>query len=235
MGRKENNSAFKLSLQINNLTFIDYCNRLKRVATSIFDIENLPNSMNLRFLEETLFYDGQATILKDKNLGIINTRCSPSRSFNIYGIPTGFQCYSYSYNEERELYTGLEENKELKINMNDEELKTCILVMNNWDRIPTATAIELFAYRLYEVERTIDVNLKSQKFPCIITVDEKERMFMLNLYQQYNGNQPFIFGDKSKLNPKSIQVLNTNAPYRIDQLTEYKRSIWNECLTYLRN
>ena len=49
---------------------------------------------------------------------------------------------------------------------------TCVLVMNNWDRIPTVATIQLFAYRLYEAETTAMTNIKAQKTPILITVDE---------------------------------------------------------------
>ena len=87
--------------------------------------------------------------------------------------------------------------------------------------------------RLTEAERTCDVNLKSQKFPLLISVDEKQRLMMENLYNQYNGNQPFIFGDKKQLDKDSVKAIQTDAPYVIDKITEYKKEIWNEALTYL--
>ena len=54
-----------------------------------------------------------------------------------------------------------------------------------------------------------------------------------NLYMKYDGNQPFIFGDRNDLNPNSIQALVTGAPYVADKLYELKQNIWNEVLTFL--
>ena len=55
---------------------------------------------------------------------------------------------------------------------------------------------------------------------------------MLNLYKQYDGNEPYIFGDKS-INTNAIQVFKTDAPYVADKLYQLKTQIWNEALTYL--
>jgi hypothetical protein len=55
---------------------------------------------------------------------------------------------------------------------------------------------------------------------------------MRNLYQKYEGNEPFIFGDKN-LNPNALKVLKTDAPYVADKLYTLKSQIWNEALTYL--
>ena len=48
---------------------------------------------------------------------------------------------------------------------------------------------------------------------------------------KWEGNEPVIFGD-NKLNPESLKVLNTGAPYVADKLYTLKTQIWNEALTY---
>ena len=93
--------------------------------------------------------------------------------------------------------------------------------------------MELFAFRLYEASRVCDINITSQKTPVLLVADETQRLFLENLYQQYNGNQPFIFGDKDQLGENTIKCINTQAPYVADKITEYKKEIWNEALTFL--
>lgn len=93
--------------------------------------------------------------------------------------------------------------------------------------------MELFAYRLYEAERSCDVNIKTQKFPNIILTDEKQLFTLKQMYQKIDGNEPAIFGDKKNLNPDTIKVLQTNAPFIADKLQEYKKEIFNEALTFL--
>ena len=82
------------------------------------------------------------------------------------------------------------------------------------------------------MDRAIDVNANAQKTPILILCDEKQRLTMLNLYKQYDGNEPVIFGDKN-LNAKGVTVLQTGAPYVADRLYELKTQLWNEALTYL--
>ena len=90
MGKKTktNSKEFFESLYNNQATYADYMNRLKKVATSIFEWINLPESMNQRYLEETLFYYGMAALLKDEEYGFINTRCASNGVINIYVLPT---------------------------------------------------------------------------------------------------------------------------------------------------
>lgn len=223
--RKKFCSTFSDTEFVNDKTYFDYLERFKRIALTMFEWVNLPESMNERYLEECLYYKGQASLLYDSKYGYINTQCASNGYINIYGLPSSLNCYSFDYQTDRKLYTGLpsEEEKE----------NSCILVMNNYERIPTAYSIELFAYRLYEAQRTCDVNIKAQKFPVLITIDEKQRLTMENLYEQYQGNKPVIFGDKNSLQEGVLKVLNTEAPFVIDKITDYKKEIWNECLTFL--
>ncbi len=95
--------------------------------------------------------------------------------------------------------------------------------------------MELFALRLYEAERTADVNIKAQKTPIMILLNEKQRLTMQNLYNQYDGNHPFIFGDKDNLSQEQLKAIKTDAPFIADKIIDYKKEIWNEALTFLRN
>ena len=228
----KNNYKFIDSLILNDATFNDYLLRFKRVALSIFEWVNLPSSMNAQFIEECLYYDGICALLKDEKYGFINTKCSSNGKLNIYGLPTSLYCYSYEYNTSRTLYTGLlpnlsEDRKKYLENTG------CILVQNNFDRLPTCGSMELYSYRLYEAQRTADTNIIAQKTPVMVIVDEKQRALMQNLYNQYNGNQPFIFGDTKQLSEDKLRAIKTDAPFIADKIMEYKKEIWNEALTYL--
>ena len=222
----KNNYQFIDSAIVNDDTYWDYLERFKKIALSMFEWVNLPKTMNAMYLEKCLYYLGQATLLKDENYGFINTRASSDGYINIYGYPTSLNCYSYDYHSTRTLYSGL--NKE-----NNNEFEECILVQNNWERIPTAGTLELFAYRLYEAEQTAMINIKAQKTPVLILTDEKQRLTMENLYSQYDGNRPVIFGDKNNLDFDKIKSISTEAPFVADKIMEYKKEIWNEALTFL--
>lgn len=235
MGRKRykaNNREFIDTAWVNDATYWDYLERLKKVAMSMFEWVNLPESMNARYIEKCLYYNGSATFLYDETLGYINTNCATSGQINIYGIPTAMNCYSYGYQETRRVYTGLRYDEYANpINKNYEE---CILVMNNWDRTPTASTLELFALRLYEAERSCDVNIKAMKTPVLVLADtENQRVTMKNLYSQYDGNEPFIFADKNSLSEGQIKAIKTDAPFLADKIMEYKKAIWNEALEFL--
>lgn len=220
-----NNREFLDSAYLNNATFNMYMQIFEDVARSMFEWVNLPDSMDARWLEFALYYDGMAAMLKDEKFGFINTRAACASAFNIYGLPTKLQCYSYEYHTQRSVYSGLLPNVK--------DTQQCILVQNNWNRTPTFAAMELFSYRLYEAQRSIDTNVKSMKFPTLILTNDKQRLSMINMYNEYDGNQPVIVADKNLMDNNELKSLRTDAPFVADKLQEYKKEIFNEALTYL--
>lgn len=216
--------AFRDAIIMNDQTYVDYLERMKKIALSMFEWQNLPSSMNARFIEMCLFYIGQAALLYDDEYGYLNTMAADGGYINIYGLPTELQCYSYRFNQRRSLYmtdTGEEKGKE------------CILVMNNYERIPTASTVTLFAYRLAEAQRTADVNIKAQRTPVLITTDQKQLFTLKKVYEEFDGNTPAIFADKNILTPDALKSLKTDAPFIAQDVMDYKREIWNEFLTFL--
>lgn len=218
-------ALFKDAALVNDATYFDDLERIKKVALSIFEWVNLPAGMDARWLERCLYYKGQAAMLYDDAMGYINTSATAAGQINIYGIPVQLNCYSYGYQSTRRTYTSGSTTQR--------ENQGAVLVMNNWERKPTASTIELFALRLYEAERAIDTNIKNSKFPLVILTDDKQRLTMVNMYRQISGNEPVIFGDKNAGLEDSVKVLKTDSPYIADKLMDYKKAIWNEALTFL--
>ena len=222
--KKSLNSNFEDAMLLNSATYVDYLERMKKIALSMFEWENLPSSMNARYLEMCLYYKGQAALLYDEDYGFINTQAADSGYINIYGLPTKINCFSYSFNKMRELYVP-------GTNLPAEE--ECILVLNNYQRIGTASTLELYAKRLTEAQRTADINIAAQKTPVLIMTDKNQELTMRNMYAQYDGNSPVIYGDKNLLNTDSIQVVKTDAPFVANDIRVYMQGIWNEFLTFL--
>lgn len=202
------------SAAMNNGTYKQYYNRLVELAISMFEWKNLPDSVDARFLELCLFVDGQAIFFYDEELGYLTLQNAMNGGFNVYRIPVNRRAYAVNgYNRE------LNENNS-------------VIIFNNYLHTNSQLDAVMFAKRLYNLDRAIDVNANAMKTPIIIKCDETQRLTMLNLYKQYDGNEPYIFGDKA-INTNAIQVFKTDAPYVADKLYQLKTQIWNEALTYL--
>lgn len=201
------------SAMLNNKTYIDYYSRLKEFALNVFEWKGLPDTVDERFLELTLYEFGFALYFNDDILGNLALTCMIGGELNIYRIPKFRRAYATNgYNAER--------------GPNDS-----VLIFNNYLHTPTDLTIRLYARRLYEIERTIEVNVRAQKTPVLIIGSEKEMLSLKNMYMQYEGNAPVLYGDKT-LNPECFNVLKTDAPYVADKLTVLKHNIWNEALTF---
>ena len=217
-------SEFRDAVLLNDDTYFDYLDRMKKIALSMFEWINLPKTCNARYLEMCLYYNGQAALLYDEDLGFVNTQAVDAGYINIYGLPTKINCFSYRFNKERELYVS-------GTNLPPEE--ECILVMNNYERVPTGSTIGLFAARLAEAQRTADINIKAQRTPILIPTDQKQYFSMKKMYEEYDGNSPVIFGDRNLTGSENLKAIKTDAPFIANDIMDYKREVWNEFLTFL--
>ena len=202
------------SAALNNITFRHYYNRLTELAISMFEWKNLPDSVDPRFLELTLFTDGMAVFFKDEVLGFLCLQVAVNGGFNVYRIPKNRRAYAVNGYQAK-----LDESNS-------------VIIFNNYLHTNSRLDVEMYSRRLWDLDRAIDVNAKAQKTPVVIQCDETQRLTMLNLYKKYEGNEPFIFGD-SALNTNGVKVLKTDAPYVADRLYTLKTQIWNEALTHL--
>ena len=213
--KKKKNQAFHDALMANGATYVQYYNRLKELSMSMFEWKNLPDTVDERYLELGLFSSGCMVFFKDDVIGELALNMTYHGGFDIYGEPTSRIAYS-RYNQ---FQTTL--NKD-----------NSVIIWNNMLRTNSALDVQMFAYRLYNLDRIVDINTNAQKTPVLITCDEKQKLTMKNLYMQYDGNYPVIFGD-SNLDIKSLSVLKTDAPFVSDKIYDLKVKIWNEALTYL--
>ena len=206
-----------VAMGANNATYIDYLDRLRLLSTSIFSWKNLDKVAGFgaeRFLEQALYDNGRACFVKDPELGFMVLKANPSDKLNIYQLPIKVQAWSIGY------------TKQFKFD-------DIAYIMNNVLQKPTLSTIMLIAYRLYETERTIDVNLMAQKTPVLIQGDTKTILTLKQVYEQYSGNTPFIFGNKQFDVSNKLSAIKTDAPYIIDKLTQHKKDLMTEALNFL--
>jgi hypothetical protein len=213
--KKKKNQSFHNTLMANGATYVQYYNRLMELSMSMFEWKNLPDTVDERYLELGLFSSGCMVFFKDDVIGELALNMTYQGGFDIYGEPNRRRAYS-RYNQ---FQTTLDKSNS-------------VIIWNNMLRTNSALDVQMFAYRLYNLDRIVDINANAQKTPVLITCDEKQKLTMKNLYMQYEGNYPVIFGD-SNLDIKSLSVLKTDAPFVSDKIYDLKVKIWNEALTYL--
>lgn len=213
--RKREKTLFGESATVNNLTYMQYLNRLTELSVSMFEWKNLPPTVDARYLELHLFETGSMVYFDDDVIGNLCLDCLPSGRLDVYGNPVLRRAYS-GYNNYQKL---LKESNS-------------VIIWNNYLHTNSILEVKMFARRLYNLDRIIDVNANAQKTPVLIQGTEQQRLTLKNLYEEFDGNSPFIFGDKN-LDLNSLKCLQTGAPYVCDKLYNLKQMYWNEALTYL--
>ena len=214
------------SANANSLAEQYYLSRLSELAMSMFKWKNLPDSVDSRFLEYTLFYEGAAVFFKDEYLSNSELSDNTDGSFLCLQVVLGGDLNVYRVPNNRKAYAVNTYNKQLTQN-------DSVIIWNNMIRLPEYGRMMYYATQLAEIDRAITVNVKGQKFPIAILCDESQRLTLKNVYKQYDGNEPFIFGDSSLDLSKMIQAINTGSPYVADKLQDLKNNKWSEAMMCL--
>lgn len=202
---------------LNNRILTDYFYRLMLISKSLFEWSNLPNGLDEKWIERYLFTEGACLFFKDPTLGYMVTKYGDNGKLNYYDEPTKVRPYATDFT-----YDG----PQLENNEN------CVIIRNNDDMIPTVGTIQLYAYKLTNIDRTIDTNIIAQKMPMIIKCSDKQKLSLKQVINQKNDNEPVIYGDKN-LDQSEIDVLKTDTPIVFDKLQIQKHAVWNECMTFL--
>mgnify|MGYP004668638855 FL=1 len=200
--------------QADQAAYCDYYSRLKNLASTMFKWENLPDSVNERYLEYCLFTYGRAVFFDAPSLGYMALNCA-LEGINFYQEPNTIRPIT-----------------PIKV-FGSIPFDECVLIRNTPDMYPTFLTTIRYAKMLYDIDRTIDVNINAQKTPVLILTDQKQKQSAMNLYQKYNGNTPVIYGNKDNYDPNSFKVLRTDAPFVAGQLQDIKITKYNEYLGFL--
>lgn len=202
------------SMDLNNSIFNDWFFRLIELEINMYEWKDIPETIDERFLEMALLYDGMAVFFEDEVMGYLALQVMIGGDLNVYRVPNIRNAYAVNgYNR-----TLGPDNS--------------VIIFNNRLRTPSVKTLQLYALKLAELDMTILTNVKAQKTPTLITCSESQKLSMKNLYMKYDGNQPLIFAEKG-MDPNSISCLKTDAPYVAQDLQLLKRQIWHEALTYI--
>ena len=195
-------------------SFIKYRDNLMQLGMSMFEWINLPDTCRERYIERTEYFRGATVFFKDPEIGYLCLPVIFNGPFDIMDEPIRRTAYSRS-------------GYRRQLTQDDS-----VIIWNNYLRKPSCLTVNHYARRLADLEQAIDVNCKAQKTPILLRCSEAQRLTLMNLYEQYDGNQPFIFGEKD-IDMKGVVAINTGAPYVADKMFQIKMQVWNEALTEL--
>ena len=143
---------------MNNASYQMYLYRLMDYAISVFEWHGLPEGVDERMMEYWLLQNGMVVFFKDDMLA--GTSVS-EEGYAVLPTMINGEWNIYNYPVDRRAYATDGYNKELT----DED---SVLIFNDYLRVPMMPSLMLYAKRLAELDRTIDINVINQKATQIL-------------------------------------------------------------------
>lgn len=211
----KNKQALEVYKNINFTRIYDY---YKMLALNMFTWENLPETMNSRYIENALYENGLCLVNNDDNMSLISVPCNFGANMNINGESTEVITSGYNYVK----------------TINYINNKDCVLIRNNDLAKATRDYIANYAERMLEVEMCIRANINQQKFPWFINATEKTKKALEIIFEKVENFEPYILANREiGLGDNALEVLTMPTPYVADKLNEYKYELEREILTFL--
>lgn len=198
--------------------------RLMNLAISVFEWENLPKGVDERMLEFWLLRDGYCGFFYDEALKSDERRRAPE-GYAVLPMLISGQWDMYEYPRDRRAYAVNGFNYECNES-------NSVLIFNSYLRVPMWVTLWQYAYRLAEVQRTIDINCKQQRTARVIRCSDKQRLTYLNAAKEVDEGRNWVLADKN-FDLGAVEVLDITTPFVGNEMQIYKHQLWNEALTYL--
>lgn len=195
-----------------------YRRKLTEMCLSRFVWTGLPESIDLRFLENVLFYSGLAVVFYDVNVGaILAARARPEGNFNLYDNPRWFWAYGANYAGKR---------------LRQDE---CAPIWGTLTRMGTdKDIVEIYAHRIAELDMTIEINSKNARRQKAIALNEDEILTVDNIIAALDRGDPVI----KVTNPSYLDRLERTLDFGVDPksievLSVVRARVVNECMSML--
>lgn len=192
------------------------------LALNRFRWENLPEGLTSRNIEMQLFNTGQVFFTKTDDYGYICLRAS-AKGFDLYGDPSEVNVYGLGYQESFDIEDG-------------------VLIRENDMSYPPLLHLLHYMGVATTVDETAMMNLQQQRFPIIFTktsnTELSVKQFQQNIFDTYFPVQIVDKNMEKALGTgtgtiDTVKALNTNVPFILNQLQDFKHDKESELYTFL--
>lgn len=188
--------------------------RFRLLMVNQFKWEGLDEfNIQERHVENYLFDNGYCLFFNDPAYGLMCLPCNGVGQQNVYGDYIRYRAVGNNYTFE----------------VNADE---CVLVENNKLRMPTEKAVFYFVSRLYELVRTMDVNVQQLKLQSIFTANDRNVLTVKKIIDEIEKNNWAIVTDSSVVVDEIVKAVPTGVKCLTAELTDRYNAIMNEALTY---
>ena len=218
MSNKRNKNPFRIYEDFRQRpgdAFAYWFYKLKNLAISRYEWVNLPKEIEPVFVEETLFYNPMGIFIVDDITGIpAFMNVNLSGEMDVYDFPIDRMAYaSNGYLE----WFGKENS---------------VLVRDNPAMFPTCYSTRIYAERLNNLWRTIDLNVFAQRTPVVMGTTQDNRLSYKIFGEKYENYIPVIEVSDA-LDLDKIKAFKLDAPYVADKLQDQIRVTISQYLTDL--
>ena len=190
-----------------------YRRQLITLAENVFLFKNLPESIDLIYLNKTLLKNGSIAFYYDEDIEeLLALPYQVIGKRDIYNRPLKIQCIAPNGVQSKVLHKG-----------------EFVIMYDNTSRVSIINDIFQYAERLAETTRTTDVNLKQQKTPRIIQCPEDKKFTVVNMLNDIDTYEDTIYGYNT-LDFEGLSVIAEPAPYLVDKLDAHFDKIWADAL-----
>lgn len=220
-------SKKKVALYENDIEFQNMFYNLLNIVMYSFSIEGLPDSCNERFFKLNLIFNGYAALIKDPDLGYLSLGVRPtvnSSQLNIYGEFPDVMAFGWNgFNKQYTNYMYGTDNTDAE----------AVICRDNDMMYPMINIIWMYAKRLTDTMRTLDITARKLKTPYFITCDEAQKSSIKKILEDVDFNQDSIIANRSTM-PNEFNVLQTGVqPESVRVLWEHYSNLESEIRTFL--
>lgn len=166
-----------------------------------------------RHVENYLFDNGFCLFFEDKELGKLCLPCYGDGGLNVYGDHIAYRATGNNY------------SKSIKA-------EDAVLIENNKLRMSTHTAVYYFASRLYELTRTMDVNVAQLRLQTLFSATDKNKLTVKKIIDEIEDYNWAIITDSTMQLDDIVKAIPTGVKCLTPELTDRYNAIMNEALTY---
>lgn len=193
-------------------TYQMYLREMLTLAENVFEFENLPDFIDVAFLNKKLLRDGSIAFFKDEYLGVIALPYTVMGTLDIYQRPQKIMAIAPNGSYRRIL--------------NPEEY---IIMYDNNGRYPLFLDITQYAERIALDTRTIDINILQQRTPRFWKTSSDKERSVRDIINNVDGLENMLITYED-INLDDIQLILQPAPYVADKIDIQKEKLWNEFL-----
>lgn len=201
-----------------------YRRQLTGKCVSRFTWEGLPNGIDPRFIETTIFNNGYSVFYYDSFFEMFMAMpATISGPLDIQDNPTRYRVTRNG------------------VYSRDVSASESVCIWGNQIRVPEIDVVLSYAARLAQIDRTIEIDLLNERNPMIVACSQDQRLTVQNLISKIYDGEPVVWGTENLAvdNLASMigvfplnQNAGTGAVSSIKHM-ESKAKIWGEALTML--